>query len=162
METNNALQEVFVAPSLSKATQASVVADLVAQVKNGNVDPMKAFIQVKAIAEICKQFLEDVDVVSATMTAVGKAGKEVPDFNGAKVGLTNTTRYDYDACFDSEYAKLVALKETIATKIKAREMFLKTIEDSIDFVDKETGEMRTIFAPEKTTSKSLRVTFAKV
>lgn len=54
---NNALQQVLVAPSLSKATQGMVANDLVAKVVNGEIDPMQAFIQIKAIAEVCDLFL---------------------------------------------------------------------------------------------------------
>ena len=58
MEANDALQEVIVAPSLSKATQSIIAENLAARVINGFVDPMQAFIQVKAISEICSQFLK--------------------------------------------------------------------------------------------------------
>ena len=118
---NNALQQVLVAPSLSKATQG-----------------MQAFIQIKAIAEVCDLFLKNENIVSATQSAVSRYGKDVPTFSGAKVTLASTSRYDYESSQDPEYHALLEQKEQISAKIKAREMFLKTIDDSIDVVDKET------------------------
>lgn len=161
MDTNNALQEVMAAPSLSKAAQSTIAQDLVSQVLGGTVDPMQAFIQIKAVAEVCDMFLKNDEIVSRTMGAVARCGKELPVFNGAKVALTTTTRYDYESSQDPEYLSLMRQKKAIDSKLKAREMFLKAIDDSVDFLDKETGEVRTVFAPAKTQSKSLRVTFAK-
>lgn len=158
---NNALQQVIVAPSLSKATQGMVANDLVAKVVNGEIDPMQAFIQIKAIAEVCDLFLKNENIVSATQSAVSRYGKDVPTFSGAKVTLASTSRYDYESSQDPEYHALLEQKEQISAKIKAREMFLKTIDDSIDVVDKETGAVQTIFAPSKKQSHTLRVTFAK-
>ena len=161
MEANTALQNVIVAPSLSKAAQSAVADSLVSQVVEGSVDPMQAYIQVKAIAEVCKQFLDNPEILSRTHAAVAKAGKNVPVFNGAKVCLSTTTRYDYASSKDPEYIELSRQKEIIEEKIKARQMFLKSIDYSIDFIDKTTGEVRTIFQPSSTQTKTLRVTFAK-
>lgn len=161
MEANKALQNVIVAPSMSKAAQTSLAESLVAQVVEGSVDPMQAFIQIKAIAEVCKQFLDNPEILNRTRTAIVKAGKSVPVLNGAKVTLATTTSYDYESSNDPEYIELSRQKEAIENKIKARQMFLKSIDDSIDVVDKKTGELRTIFQPSKTQKQTLRVSFAK-
>lgn len=161
MEANTALQNVIVAPSLSKAAQSTLAESLVSQVVEGSVDPMQAFIQIKAIAEVCKQFLDNPEILNRTRTAVAKSGKLAPTFNGAKVSLSTTTRYNYESCMDPEYAELIRQKEIIADKIKAREMFLKSIDDSIDIVDKATGKPITIYQPSMTQSPTLRVLFAK-
>lgn len=161
MEANNALQQVMSAPSLSKATQATIAEDLVSQVKQGVIDPMQAFIQIKAIAEVCDQFLKNDEIVSMTIGAVARNEGNLPVFNGAKVSLANTTRYDYESSRDPEYINLIRQKEIIADKMKAREMFLKSLDTQIDVVNRESGELITILPPEKKQSKTLRVTFAK-
>lgn len=161
MEANNALQQVIVAPSLSKATQSTIAQDLIAQVMTGMVDPMQAFIQIKAVAEVCEMFLKDADIISKTMGAVARSGENLPSFNGAKVALTNSTRYDYASSQDPEYIDLSRQKDEIATKMKAREMFLKSLDTQLDVLDRETGALTTIFPPEKKQSQTLRVTFAK-
>ena len=125
MEETTTLQKFISAPVLSKEAQANVAADLVAQVVNGNVDPITA------------------------------------PRGGAKVGITFTTRYDYMSSNDAEYAELMRAKEDIDTKIKARQMFLKSVTDTMDVLDRTTGEVVTINAPIPTKSSTLRVTFAK-
>ena len=62
MEPEKALQQVVVAPSLSKATQKAIAQDLVTKVTDGSVDSMQAFIQVKAVAEICEMFLKNEEI----------------------------------------------------------------------------------------------------
>ena len=62
---------------------------------------------------------------------------------------------------DAEYAELMRAKEDIDTKIKARQMFLKSVTDTMEVVDRTTGEVVTINAPIPTKSSTLRVTFAK-
>ncbi len=161
METPNSLQQYIAETSLSKSAQATLAEDLVAQVKAGAIEPMKAFLQIKAISEVCGQFLKNEEMVNMAMTALNKCGSDVPSYGGDRLGFSSRTSYNYDESHDPEYADLCRQKEIIDKKIKARQMFLQSIDDSIDIVDSETGEMRTIFAPAKTSSKTLRVTFAK-
>lgn len=66
MEETTTLQKFISAPVLSKEAQANVAADLVAQVVNGNVDPITAFVQMKAIGEVAEQFLKNADIVALT------------------------------------------------------------------------------------------------
>lgn len=161
MEPEKALQQVVVAPSLSKATQKAIAQDLVTKVTDGSVDSMQAFIQVKAVAEICEMFLKNEEIQNLTMTSVARCGKELPEFNGAKVALATSTRYDYETSKDPEYISLSLQKKEIEAKLKAREMFLKALDDSVDILDKATGEICSILPPVKKQTQTLRVTFAK-
>lgn len=161
MEATLTTQQLAIPATYSKANQSSIADGLIAQVVNGSVDPMQAYIQVKAIAEVCEQFLKSDEIVSRTQGAVARNEGNLPSFDGAKVLLANTTRYDYATSQDPEYLDLSRQKDAIVAKMKAREMFLKTIDDTLDYVDRETGEVRTIFAPARKTTKTLRVTFAK-
>lgn len=96
MEAEKSLQQIVVSPSLSKTTQKTIAQDLVTKVIDGSVDSMQAFIQVKAVAEICEMFLKNEEIQNLTMTSVARCGKELPEFNGAKVALATSTRYDYE------------------------------------------------------------------
>lgn len=160
MTETTAIQKLISVPVLSKEEQTNVANDLVAQVINGNVDPIRAFVQMKAISEVAEQFLKHTDIVAATQAAVAECGKDA-QYGGAKVAISYTTRYDYPSSGDREYLDLMRQKEDIDTKIKARQMFLKSVTDSVEVVDRNTGEVVTISAPIPTKSSTLRVTFAK-
>ncbi len=160
MSATQALREVAQSIILSKEAQTATVNDLVAQVKGGNVDPLQAYVQMKAIAEMADQFIKHPDIVSLTQGEVLSRGKDAM-FGGAKVAVAYTTRFDYSMCGDSEYDSLVAEKENIDAKIKSRQMYLKSIPNKVEVVNQETGELVTICAPLPTKSSSIRVTFAK-
>lgn len=160
MEQVTAMQKFISAPVLSKEAQSNVAEDLVAQVINGDVDPVQAFVHMKAIGEVVDIFLKHPEVIATTQSAVAEVGKKT-EYAGATIAISNTTRYDYASSGDQEYAELMRQKEDIDTKIKARQMFLKSISGNIDVVNRETGEMVTVNAPIPTVSSTLRVTFAK-
>lgn len=160
MESNNSLVAFVSSANLTKEAQGNLVESLVAQVTDGKADAVSAFVQIKAIAEVCEQFLKNPAVGAAVQSAVLVRGKDAA-FGGAKVGISSTTRYDYASSGDSQYLDLIKQKDSIANKLKAREMFLKAITEDQTIVDHETGAIVTIVPPTKTVSQSLKVTFDK-
>lgn len=161
MKSTNSLVAFASNASLTKESQASLAESLIAQVVNGSVDAVTAFVQIKAIAEVCEQFMKNSAVCNAVQSAVVVRGKDAA-FGGAKIGLSSTTRFDYASSGDPQYDALIKQKEDIANKIKAREMYLKAITEQQDILNRETGEVVTILPPTRNVSQSLRVTFDKV
>lgn len=161
MEKNKSLVAFGGSVNLTKESQATLAESLVAQVVSGSVDSVAAFLQIKAIAEVCEQFLKNAEICDAVQKAVVVRGKDA-NFCGGKIGLSSTTRYDYASSGDPQYLSLLKQKEDIANKIKAREMYLKAISEEQDILDRETGEVIHIVPPSKNVSQSLRVTFDKV
>ncbi len=160
MESQNSLIAFVSSPNLTKEAQSSIAENLVAQVIRNEVDPIRAYVQIKAIAEVCAQVLKDTALISRVQAAADERGRNA-EFGSAKVGVSTTTRYDYASSGDPQYLSLIKQKESIDNKIKAREMYLKAITERQDMVDRNTGEVITILPPQRTVSPSLRVTFAK-
>lgn len=160
MESRNSLVAFVSAANLTKEAQGNLAENLVAQVRNGSVDAVTAFVQIKAIEEVCEQFMKNPYIGTAVQSAVVVRGKDAT-YGGAKVAISNTTRYDYATSGDPQYLELIKQKESVASQLKAREMFLKAITDEQTIVDKETGAIVTIQPPTKTVSQSLHVTFDK-
>lgn len=146
--------------NLTKESQATLAENLVAQVVNGSVDSVAAFLQIKAIAEVCDQFLKNSEICDAVQKAVVVRGKDA-NFCGGNIGLSNTTRFDFASSGDPQYLALIKQKEDITNKIKAREMYLKAISEEQDVLDGD-GKIIHIVPPIKSVSQSLRVTFDKV
>lgn len=160
MERTNSLVAFGSTVNLTKESQATLAESLVAQVVDGSVDSVAAYLQIKAIAEVCEQFMNNAQIRNAVQKAVVVRGKD-SNFCGGKIGLSNTTRYDYASSGDPQYISLIKQKEDIANKIKAREMYLKAITEEQDVIDRTSGEVITIIPPTKNVSQSLRVTFDK-
>jgi hypothetical protein len=83
--------------------------------------------------------------------------------SGAKIEcIESGVKYDYSVCEDTEMNNLNELMITIKEKIEERQKFLKTVPASgLSIVDKESGEMVTIYPPSKTSTSSFKVTLAK-
>lgn len=160
MEDNNSLVAFVGSANLTKEAQSNLAESLIAQVKNGKVDAITAFVQIKAIAEVCEQFMKNPIISEAVKSAVLVRGKDAA-FGGAKVGISSTTRYDFTSSGDPQYLELTKQKDSIADQIKAREMYLKAITDDQTVIDRETGTVIKIVPPVKTVSQSLKVTFDK-
>lgn len=161
MERNDSLVVFGGSVNLTKESQATLAESLVSQVISGSVDSVAAYLQIKAIAEVCDQFMKNPAICNAVQSAVAVRGKDAA-FCGGKIGMSNTTRYDYASSGDPQYIALVKQKEEITNKINAREMYLKAITEQQDVFDRETGEVISIMPPVKSVSQSLRVTFDKV
>lgn len=160
MERDNSLVAFSGSVNLTKESQATLAENLVAQVVNGSIDSVAAFLQIKAIAEVCDQFLKNSEICDAVHKAVVVRGNDA-NFCGGKIGLSNTTRFDFASSGDPQYISLIKQKEDIANKIKAREMYLKAISEEQDILDGD-GKVIHIVPPIKSVSQSLRVTFDKV
>ncbi len=160
MESRNSLVAFGGSVNLTKESQATLAESLVAQVVSGSVDSVAAFLQIKAIADVCEQFLKNAQICDAVQKAVVVRGKDTA-FCGGKIGLSNTTRYDYASSGDPQYIALIKQKEDITNKINAREMYLKAISEEQDVLDGD-GKIIHIVPPIKSVSQSLRVTFDKV
>jgi hypothetical protein len=81
---------------------------------------------------------------------------------GTEFTLKETgVKYDYSKCGDAVLLDLMKQVEELNTKIKERQAFLKSIKDVEFIVDTRTGELCEIHPPQKTSTTSYVITFAK-
>lgn len=162
MEKANAIQEVAKIGSISKSAQKNFADQLIAQVINGEVDPIQAYAQIKGVFESLQLFLKDKTIIDATISACAKFGKETPVYGGAKLTITEAgIKYDYSVCEDLVWNDLNEQKIAVEQKMKARETFLKSINVSQTIVDEQTGAIIKVFPPAKTCSTVVKVNFTK-
>jgi hypothetical protein len=68
-------------------------------------------------------------------------------------------KYDYSECNDIEYNMLNTQLEALKSTLKDRETFLKSIKAPMQMIDKNSGEVYSVYPPKKTSSTTLKVTF---
>lgn len=85
MESNNSLVAFVSSANLSKEAQGDLAESLVAQVTEGKVDAVKAFVQIKAIAEVCEKFLKNPTIGEAVRSAVVVRGNDATFGGGQKL-----------------------------------------------------------------------------
>lgn len=161
-ESQAAIQIFGKAVPFTKENQKATATALAEKVTNGEVDPVMTFATAKAMSDCLSQFLKDKGVMEATVAAVEKYGRTGAIFNGANLCVAEVgVKYDFSVCDDPEWTELSKQKAELEAKLKARETFLRGIPRQATIINEDTGEMSTIFPPAKTSSTSIKVTFAK-
>lgn len=162
MSENALVQIIGRAIPFTKENQKATAQNLVAKVVDGEADPISVFSTVKALVESLNIFLKDKGVVETTVAAVEKYGKTGALYNGANLCIAEVgVKYDFSTCNDPEWNELSAQRAELDAKIKARETFLRAVPGQQTILNEETGEVSTIYAPAKSSSTSIKVTFAR-
>lgn len=140
------------------ATPTDLANRAISAIRNGDVDPITAHINVSRMEAAIKKFKEHPDVKRITLIELAKYGSKHSfgdcTLEEAEAGIT----YNYSACGDSELNELENLKNEIDIKIKARQAFLKHIPET-GIADANTGEV--VFPPVKSSKTIIKTTFKK-
>lgn len=143
------------------------VAEMVANAKevvlSGNIDPITAFVNIQKMAKAIESYGKDKDIRRVTLDALERCGQKSLQRGDATLEVAEVgTRYDFEACGDPKIAELYALRKALDADIKEREAYLKALPSSgVQNVDPDTGEVATIYPPNKTSTTWIRTTFAK-
>ena len=147
----------------TKVQQSDFVESLVAQIEDGEVNPVEAVVKAKALYEMLDSFLKDNRTKEYVLNECDKYNKgETPSFAGATVQVRETgVKYDYMNCGDPEYTSLLKQEQEISDARKKREKYLSAITSPKTEINKKTGEIYTLKPPVRTASPSFIITFRK-
>lgn len=130
----------------------------ISAVVNGDIDPIKAHINVSRMEAAIKLYKDNEDVRRITLAELDKYGKTAT-FGDCKLEQAETgVRYDYSGCGDSKLTELYGRMEGLKNEIKAREDMLKHLQPG-EAVDPNTGEI--MYPPVKSSKTSIKTTFKK-
>lgn len=148
---------------ITKKNQKEMAERIVQQVLNGENNPVDVFVQIKGICDSLSAALKNKDLIDAVIDESQKYDKQMPIYHGAVVAVSEVgVKYDFTVCKDPQMDRLLAQKNELDEKIKARQKFLMGVPDEgVCVADPETGEMVDVIRPPKTSTTSIRVTFPK-
>lgn len=130
----------------------------VSAVVNGEVDPIKAHINVSRMEAAIKLYKDNTDVRRITLDELAKYGKSAT-FGDCKLEEAETgVRYDYSGCGDSKLEDLYRQLDYVKEMIKEREDMLKHLQPQ-GAADPDTGEI--MYPPVKSSKTTIRTTFKK-
>ena len=143
----------------NKEQRQSFALDLVSKIENGEVDPLKIHLQVKAMEDIIKLLNDNTIYKKAILEEAEKRGKKF-SFMNAEITIKEVgVKYDFSKCNDSEWKIYDIDKRISEERLKERETFLKTIPaQGIEIMDGPTGELLTVYPPSKSSTTSIAVT----
>ena len=147
----------------SKAGQRQMAATLVAQIADGEADPLATVAKAKSLSEVLTAFLKDSSVTQAVLKECQKYGRgERPSASGALFQPRETgVKYDYTHCGDPVWQRLSAEAAAAAARLREREQFLQALRTPQTVVDDDTGEVSTIYPPARTSTTSYAILFNK-
>ena len=130
----------------------------IAAVVNGDIDPIKAHINVSRMEAAIKIYKDNEDVRRITLDELAKYGKTAT-FGDCKLEEAETAvKYDFTVCGDSKLADMYQQMDALKADIKAREQMLKTIPAG-GMADPDTAEI--VYPPVKTSKTTIKTTFKK-
>lgn len=142
----------------TKSNIEKISADLIADIKNGWVDPFETLAKLEAIKSMCESVRSGVeDHVRTELEKYGKEGHKSLDasFSLAEVGV----KYDYsnDPVWAEKNKELEAIKEIL----KEQEKFLKALSKPLAETNMESGEVIERIPPAKSSKSSFKITLGK-
>lgn len=142
---------------LNKEQRSELVQTTIERIANGELSPLKAHLQVKAMEDIIDQITKDKTYKDMLLDEAAKYGKSFEFGNGKFSTKETGVRYAYDQCNDPILAELYAANDELLEKIKARQKFLQTV--PTEGMDIRVGdELVTVYPPAKSSTTSVTVT----
>lgn len=143
----------------NKDDRKRFVSDIIWRIMDGQDDPIKVLANIRCMEDICKQITASKEFRELCINEAEKHGKSHERYN-AKFEVRETgTRYNFFQCGDATLLDLYEQQDKLAAQIKKREEFLRMVpSEGIEVIDSETGEVRQVFPPSKTSTTSVVVT----
>jgi hypothetical protein len=145
----------------SKVAIDNLAKTIIKPVMDGNADVIKSIATIRAVQEALDKVSETLKPLVVNELQKYSAKEKIISY-GTEFTLKETgVKYDYSKCGDAVLLDLMKQVEELNTKIKERQAFLKSIKDVEFIVDTRTGELCEIHPPQKTSTTSYVITFAK-
>ncbi len=157
MENKTATLSVLVSELEPKDFLGSL-APVIEQIENGEQDPLKIYVRLKAIISECESVLPGI--LDKARDEAEKYGQKRFKLFGATVEIKEVgTKWIFDQTNDPIYFKANSELQNAKTACSEREKFLKTLKEPMTFVDEETGETIKIFPPRKESKSGIAISF---
>ena len=123
-------------------------------VTEGNINPLKQLVVLKSLETAIDEIKQNI--LEAGIEEVRKYGKEA-ELNGYRISIINAgAKYDYSNCNHPVYNELSKKAAEIKAELAEIEKFLKSLKAPLDMLDKETGEIYTIYPPVYSSKETLK------
>lgn len=144
----------YVMPNMQK-DQQEVAEEVIEQVLEGEVDPIRLDVALKAIENTIKLIRKNEQVKVVTLNEAENYGAKTFEAFGAKITITGRKKYDFAS--DPKWKEWKDVEQEAAKERKKREKFLKSIPLDEEKADVDTGEVCT--NPLVSENRFLKITF---
>ena len=141
------LQHIF---ETTKEQRVEFTHQVIERLNNGELDPLKTHLQVKALEDMLETLKANKDYKDAVLNAAVQNGKDF-EYMSAKFNIREVgVKYDYTKCESPAYEEIMTEYNTAAKSKKDMEEFLKKVpHQGLDIINGVTGEVTRVYPPAK-------------
>jgi hypothetical protein len=140
-----------------KAALEKFANTIIQDVKEGRENPLEIQLLIKKYEYVLNEIKENIKVNVNNETA--KYGDKEFEYGGAKCHYTPVkTEYNFEVCGDYELSRINSEIKALTEQKKKREEFLKSLINPLTLLNEVTGEIETIYPPQKKQSYGLKIT----
>ena len=133
---------------------------LLNDIDEGHMHPLQVAAQFKFVEDIITNVKEELR--QRVVAEQSKYGKETMNYHGASFDIREAgIKYDYSQCHDTIWNDLRQQIDAFNDKIKEREAFLKTLKERFTYIDESTGEIITLYPPQRKSTTTYSITWKK-
>lgn len=133
---------------------------LLNDIDEGHMHPLQVAAQFKFIEDVISNVKEELR--QRVVAEQDKYGKEKMTYHGATFDIKEAgVKYDYSQCDDVIWNDLKQQLDALNDKMKEREAFLKALKERFTYIDESTGEIVTLYPPQKKSTTTYAITWSK-
>ena len=151
---------VFYGTEVTKETIKEQSLALLKDLDEGHFSPLHLAAQLKFVEDVITNIKEEVR--QRVIAEQDKYGKEKMTYHGASFDIKEAgVKYDFTECNDDIWNDIYQQMEALNEKRKEREAFLKTLKERFTYIDESTGEIVTIYPPQRKSTTTYAITWNK-
>jgi hypothetical protein len=151
---------VYYGKEVNKASIKEQSIALLKDMDEGHMHPLQVAAQFKFVEDVITNVKEELR--QRVIAEQSKYGKERMTFHGATFDIKEAgIKYDYSQCDDTIWNDLKQQLDVLNQQMKEREAFLKSLKERLTYVDESTGEIVTIYPPQKKSTTTYSITWNK-
>ena len=133
---------------------------LLKDLDEGHITPLQLAAQLKFVEDIITNVKEELR--QRVVSEQSKYGKEKMTYHGATFDIKEAgVKYDYSHCDDTIWNDLKQQLDSLNDKMKEREAFLKSLKERFTYIDESTGEIITLYPPQRKSTTTYSISWNK-
>jgi hypothetical protein len=133
---------------------------IIDSLNNGDIEPLKFKVFLKGLETFMDNIAPTLDQLARDEAE--RYGEKSFTLMGAKVELREAgVKYDYLLCNYPAYSRAVERVQSATAEKKAAEKLLQSIKSETTIVDDVTGEVVTVYPPQKSSKSAVAITYPK-
>ena len=151
---------VYYGSEVNKETIKETSLALLNDIDEGHMHPLQVAAQFKFVEDVISNVKEELR--QRVIAEQDKYGKQAMTYHGATFEIKEAgIKYDYSQCQDEIWDDLKKQIDALNEQIKEREAFLKTLKERFTYIDESTGEIVTLYPPQRKSTTTYAITWNK-